>query len=181
MPIYEFYCPANHRIYSFFARSLAYAGRVPRCPDDAKLPLERLISRFAVTGRAKEPAGDGASGDDPKMERLMAEMERDFGDMSESENPDPRRLAQMMRRMSEATGEPLGGAMEEMLGRMERGEDPEKLEEEYGSALEQEPSPGGEPAAGDDATGGLRSLAARAARRAPHRDPKLYEMSEYCD
>lgn len=178
MPIYEFYCPGNHRIYSFFARSLAYSARTPRCPDNPELPLERLISRFAVTGRAKEPAEGGAGEDDPRLEQLMGEMERDFGDLAESANPDPRRLAQMMRRMSAATGEPLGGAMEEMLARMERGEDPEKLEEEYGSSLEQEDAGGSGPA---EALGAVRTLAARATRRAPTRDPKLYEMAEFCD
>ncbi|MBS0656785.1 MAG: cytochrome C [Verrucomicrobia bacterium] len=178
MPIYEFYCPGNHRIYSFFARSLAYANRVPRCPDDPTLPLQREISRFAVTGRAKEPQAD-AAGEDPRMESLMLEMERDFGDLAESENPDPRRMAQMMRRMSAATGEPLGGAMEEMLARMERGEDPEKLEEEYGSALEQDGG-GTADAAGPSAPSLARTMAGRL-RSAPARDPKLYEMSEYCD
>lgn len=181
MPIYEFYCPTNHRIYSFFARSLAYAARVPRCPDDPSLPLERQISRFAVTGRAKEPQADAAGADDPRLESLMLEMERDFGDLAESENPDPRRLAQMMRRMSAATGESMGGAMEEMLARMERGEDPEKLEEEYGSALDGDGSEAGAGGAGrDDAPNLARAMLARN-RRAPTRDPKLYEMSDYCD
>jgi hypothetical protein len=50
----NFYCPDNRKIYSFFARSLAYAGKTPRCPDNPKLRMERMISRFAVTGRAKE-------------------------------------------------------------------------------------------------------------------------------
>ena len=40
MPIYEFYCPDNHRIYSFLARSLALAGRIPRCPEN---PDYRLV------------------------------------------------------------------------------------------------------------------------------------------
>ena len=46
MPIYEFFCPGNNKIYSFLARSLGYSGKVPRCPDDAKLPME--IQRQAL-------------------------------------------------------------------------------------------------------------------------------------
>src|SRR6187551_2078465 len=131
MPIYEFYCPDNHRIYSFYARSLAYADRTPRCPDNPKLRMERMISNFAITGRAKEkpdlPAG--ADADDPRMEAMMAEMEREFGGM-DTENPDPKMLARMMRKMTALSGEKVPGEVDEMIRRMEAGEDPEKLDEE---------------------------------------------------
>ncbi len=178
MPIYEFYCPNNHRIYSFLARSLSYASSVPRCPDDPAFRLEKMISPFAVTGRAKEREGDG-SGDpaeDARMEQVMREMERDFGDMADAENPDPRRLAAMMRRMSEATGEALPDAMQEMMSRMERGEDPEKLEAEYGSALD---DPGMGPESGGPGESAGTTLIRRL-RKAPQRDARLFEMAEYC-
>ena len=54
MPIYEFYSPDTNRIYSFFARSLAQGRLTPHCPDNPRARMERMISRFAVTGRAKE-------------------------------------------------------------------------------------------------------------------------------
>jgi hypothetical protein len=69
------------------------------------------------------------------MEGAIAEMEREFGGM-DSENPDPRQMARMMRKMTSVIGEKVPGAMEEMLSRMEAGEDLEKLEEEYGDALD---------------------------------------------
>ena len=103
MPIYEFHSPDTNKIYSFFARSLSYASKVPKCPDDPNARMERLVSKFAFTGRAKEksdtPAGDDM---DPRMERVMAEMERDMAGMDEN-NPDPRALGRMMRKMTEAT------------------------------------------------------------------------------
>ena len=183
MPIYEFYCPDNHKIYSFFARSLAYAGKTPRCPDNPKLRMERMISRFAVTGRAKEmpdvPPGSGA--DDPRMEGAIAEMEREFGRM-DSENPDPRQMARMMRKMTSMFGEKVPGAMEEMLSRMEAGEDPEKLEEEYSDALDdldQMSEKGSEDREGQDASALEARL--RRLRHRPKRDPALYEMSEFVD
>ena len=72
MPIYEFICPKNQRIYSFFARSISYADKIPKCPDNPKWKLERLLSNFAVTGRAKEPsAGPAGDMDDSKMEAAM--------------------------------------------------------------------------------------------------------------
>lgn len=180
MPIYEFYCPRNNRIYSFHARSLAYAGKTPRCPENPKWNMEKLISSFAITGRAKEKAnGPGADAmDDPRMEQMMAEMEREFSSLGDSDNPDPRMMARAMRRMAEMTGEKTPAAMEEMLGRMEKGEDPEKLESEYGDVLNDLPEPGAGPAEADGT--GLKA-ALRRLRGQPRRDATLYEMSDYCD
>lgn len=180
MPIYEFYCSDNHKIYSFLARSLRYAGVTPRCPDNPKFRMERMISNFSFTGRAKEKPDmpGGAIADDPRMEAAMMEMEREFGGM-DSENPDPRQLARMMRKMSNLTGEKMPGQMEEMIRRMESGEDPEKLEAEYGDAMG-DLDPGGGPADEGAEAGGLRSRL-RALRGQPTRDPILYEISEFVD
>ncbi|MEQ1854380.1 MAG: FmdB family transcriptional regulator, partial [Chthoniobacteraceae bacterium] len=89
MPIYEFFCPDNRRIYSFFARSLRFADRVPRCPDNQKWRLEKMISGFAITGAAKDKPVDEPGGeDDAKMEAAMGAMEKEFGHIAESDNPD---------------------------------------------------------------------------------------------
>ena len=172
MPIYEFYCPKNNRIYSFLARSLAYHGKTPRCPDNPEFPMERMISSFAVTGRAKEKSeADGPPVDDRAMEGLMSEMESEFSGMDE-ENSDPRKLARMMKKMSAVTGEPMPAGMQEMIKRMEAGEDPEKLEAEYGDAFD-------ELEAGQAEGGGGKSKGGVRHRARPQRDPVLYEMSEY--
>jgi hypothetical protein len=177
MPIYEFYSPDTHKIYSFFARSLAYANKTPRCPDKPEARMERVVSKFAVTGRAKEksdtPAGDDM---DPRMERVMAEMERDMAGMDEN-NPDPRALGRMMRKMTEATGQKMPAEMEHMIRRLEAGEDPEKLEEEFGDAFDNMDFPdgmGGEGAEGGEAGGGVKVR-----RKAAERDPALYEIADY--
>lgn len=180
MPIYEFYCPDNHRIYSFYARSLAYSDRTPRCPDGARLRMERMISKFAITGRAKEKPGlpGGAGMDDPRMESMMAEMEREFGGM-DAENPDPKMLARMMRKMTALSGEKVPGEVDEMIRRMEAGEDPEKLDEEFGAAMENFDPLGG---AGEEGGAGEKLKARlRALTRQPQRDPMLYEMSEFVE
>lgn len=180
MPIYEFYCAQNHKIYSFLARSLRYAGSTPRCPDDPKFRMKRMISNFSFTGRAKEKSTmpGQASPEDSRMEAAMAEMEREFGGM-DSENPDPRQLARMMRKMSALTGDEVPGPMEEMIRRMESGEDPEKLEEEFGDAMEDLDPDGKMEGASDDVPGLTAKL--RALRGRPRRDPILYEMSEFVE
>jgi uncharacterized protein with von Willebrand factor type A (vWA) domain len=170
MPIYEFYSPDTHRIYSFFARSLAQGRQTPRCPDNAKARMERIVSQFAVTGRAREPVEAPTDPLDPRVEQAMAEMEREISTMSE-ENPNPRQIARLMRTMSQAAGRKLPESMERMIQRLEKGEDPHRIEEDYGDSLmdslEEE--------------FGAENLKAVGFRRSktPARDPKLYEMAEY--
>jgi hypothetical protein len=177
MPIYEFYCPDNHRVYSFFARSLRLADKVPRCPDNPKWRMEKMLSSFAVTGGASEPdSSGGGDGDDARMDAAMNVMEREFGSLADSDNPDPRAVAKMMRRMGELTGGKMPGQMEEMLARMEKGEDLEKLEEEYGDTMD-----GMEDFGMADAEGPEPGKRRSRKRRAASRDPKLYEMSDWVD
>ncbi len=174
MPIYEYYSSQTHKIYAFLARSLIDATVVPRCPDDPAYPMRRVVSGFAVIGRAKEPEADGPDGlDDPRMEAAMAEMERELSTLDE-ENPDPRRMGQLMRKMSELTGEKLPASMEEMIARLEAGEDPDKLEEEYGDMedLETLADPS-EVGAAEKTRALLRRM------RQPTRDPVLYELGDY--
>jgi hypothetical protein len=180
MPIYEYFCSKNQRIYSFFARSLRYADKLPRCPDNPKWALEKMLSAFAITGKAREasaePGGEGP--EDAKMEAAMDAMEREFGGVAESDNPDPRALAKMMRRMGELTGQKMPEQMSEVIARLEKGENPDKLEEEYGDVFDKmdEMETGGEPGA---EAGSGRGKARRKKRIT--RDPTLYEMSEYCE
>lgn len=190
MPIYEFYSPDTHKIYSFYARRLGMNRLVPRCPDGPDLRMQRRASRFAVVGKAREPQPGGDAGDsfdDPRMERAMEEMEREFAGLDDA-NPDPRQLGHLMRRMAELTGEPVPEAFDEMVGRLEKGEDPEKLEEEYGELMDDDSHWGGD---GDEVADGaattirgrrrqqLRELLART--RPAAKDPKLYEMIDYVD
>lgn len=172
MPIYEFFAPQTNKIYSFLARSLAQGRLTPRCPDNPKARMERLVSQFAVTGKAKEKAEtpDGMEAPDPRMEQVMAEMEREMSTMSDA-NPDPRQIGRMMRKMTEATGQKMPEAMEQMIRRLEKGENPEKLEEEFGDSFENFEDEFGPEA--------MKVTGLRPRRRTPIRDPNLYEMGDY--
>jgi hypothetical protein len=180
MPIYEFYSPQARKIYSFYARSLAYSSKVPRCPDDPSYTMEKMLSSFATPNTkraepAQAPAGGMPGLDDAKMEGVMAQMEREFSGMDEN-NPDPRALARMMKTVAEATGEKMPREMQEMMARMEKGEDPEKLEAEYGDALDGF----GEPS-GDGAEAGDEKAGRRGQKKRIDRDPTLYEMADFVD
>ncbi len=183
MPIYEFYCPKTDTIYSFLSQRLIGQGEIPRCPENARYRMERVVSPFSVTGRHKdkEDGGDfGDDPDDPRMEAAMAEMEREMAGMEE-ENPDPRQVGRLMRRMADLTGEPLGGSMEEMVRKMEEGTDIDALEEEFGDALDDEDvdAPFGDGEAGGGDVRLRRMLKAARRRKGPRRDPVLYDWREY--
>ena len=181
MPIYEYYCPENNRIYQFFAKTLAQGQTIPKCPDNPAYRMERVMSAFAITGRNTEPptpaSPDSAPGapdaageaapeggpEDARMESAFSEMEREMDGVDEN---DPRAMGRMMRRMSELTGEKLDEQMEEVVRKLEEGTDPDALEEQMGNAF-----PEGE---GDDPSGGYGGMGG-GRRGAPMRDPQLYD------
>lgn len=167
MPIYEFYSPDTHKIYSFYARTLAQGQEMPRCPDQPKARMERLISTFAVTGKASEEKPSEAP--DPRMQEAMAHVESQMASIN-PDKPDPRAIAQMMRTMTAATGQKMPAEMGEMIARLEKGENPEKLEEEFGSAMENLDMPDENPS---------EEKLRRPQNARPQRDPKLYEMADF--
>jgi hypothetical protein len=185
MPIYEYYCPDNHTIYQFYAKTLAQGKTTPPCPENPKYPLRKLVSAFAITqgGASDEAAGKkpdapaAEPAEDAKMEAAMGAMEKEFSSVDEN---DPRAMARMMRRMSELTGEKIDGEMEEVVRKLEEGADPDSLEEQLGGGDESggmnDPygeGPGGEGAPPVDPKEARHRFRVR--RAAPRRDPKLYD------
>ena len=136
MPIYEFYCHKCNTIYNFFSKSVN-TDKIPNCPKCGEVKLKRKISIFAtISGRKDENFDEGMPDiDESKMEKAMSMLAGEAGRINED---DPRQAAELMRKLSEATGLQMGAGMEEALSRMERGEDPDRIEEEMGDLLEGE-------------------------------------------
>ena len=136
MPIYEFYCRKCNTIYSFFSKTIN-TDKVPNCPRCKRVKLNRQMSIFARgSGRKEEGADDGMPPiDEAKLEKAAAML---AGEADKINEDDPRQAAMLMRKLSDAAGMNLGPGMEEALSRMERGEDPEKVEAEMGDILEGE-------------------------------------------
>lgn len=158
MPIYEFLCPPCNTIFSFHSFRVDTA-KVPACPKCGHADLRRVPSAFGVaTSRPDSSAGDaGDDADDPRLEREMMRLASELEGMDDS---DPRQMARAVRKMTELAGEPITPAMEEMIRRLEAGEDPDRIEEELGDALEEEAEAAG------GAVGGAP----------PSRDDRIYPM-----
>jgi putative FmdB family regulatory protein len=137
VPIYEFYCRRCNTIYNFYSRVIN-TDKVPRCPSCKTVRLKRQMSVFAKISRGKDDiAGDDVMPqlDDAKMEKAIAMLASEAEAINED---NPRQTAGLMRKLSEVTGMKLGPGMEEALNRLEKGEDPEKIEEDMGALLEGE-------------------------------------------
>jgi putative FmdB family regulatory protein len=137
MPIYEFYCDSCNTIYNFFSKTVN-TQKIPNCPKCKKLQMKRQMSVFAKVSKAKGEADtDEIMGhvDEARMERAMAMLASEAEKINED---DPRQAARLMRKLSEATGLNMGSGMEEALSRLEKGEAPDKIEEEMGDLLEGE-------------------------------------------
>lgn len=114
MPIYEYTCNDCQRRVSLLWRSFADAQtREAICPRCGSKRLDRLISRVAVV-RSEESRLDNLA---------------DPGSLSGLDENDPKSLARFMRKMATETGEDLGPEFNEVVGRLEAGEDPEAIEQ----------------------------------------------------
>ena len=128
---------------------------------------------FAECKKALETAG----GDIEKAKEVLRKMGRSLAekrvekelakiaaDAEKIGDDNPRAAAQLMRKFSESTGMKMGDGFYEALRRIEKGEDPEKVEADMGDTLMQE-----EPFT-DKQTG------KKVAKNKPKVDEKLYDL-----
>ena len=161
MPIYEFYCDKCNTIFNFYSKTIN-TSKIPICPKCKDIKLQRFLSSFSIVRQGSEETGESPLPfDESKMEQAVGMLAREAQNINED---DPRQAANLMRRLSEMTGLNLGDGMKEAMERMEAGEDPEKIEEEMGDILEEDPLilPGKKASHGKTAK--------------PHKDDTLYDL-----
>jgi putative FmdB family regulatory protein len=162
MPIYEFYCAKCHTLYNFFSK-VVNTSKIPVCPKCPKAKLIRQMSVFATkSGGEKQEDDHPFAGLDEK--KAAKEIARIAAAAEKVTNDDPRKAAQLMRKFAEITGMKMGGNFQDALQRIEKGEEPEKVEAEMGDALMQE-----------DPFGDKQSIKTTAKGK-PNVDETLYEL-----
>ena len=123
------------------------------------------MSTFATIGKANKEQDDMMGGmDETKMEEAFGALMQEAEGMNEE---DPKQMATLMRKFAEKTGMNLGDTMEEAISRMEKGEDPDVIENEMGDRLD-----------GDDlfSFGGMKQKVLSRKKQIPGHDEKLYRL-----
>ncbi len=114
MPSYDYRCRDCGK-RSVIYQSYQEYGEVPvECPHCGSAELKRLIGRVRIA-KSEESRLDDLS--DPSS----------WGDIDED---DPRSMAKMMRKMGQELGEDMPPEFDEVVDRLEAGEDPEQIEQD---------------------------------------------------
>ncbi len=137
MPIYEYRCGACRRKSTVFWRTFAEAEQgQPTCKHCGSASLHRLVSRVRVI-----------RSEDSRMED-MADPSA-FGDLDEN---DPKSIGRFMRKMMHEMGDEAGELepeFEEVVDRLEKGQNPEEIEKEVPGLAESFGDAGGDLAGAD--------------------------------
>ena len=108
MPIYEYRCGACRRRVSLYYQTFSAAAEArPTCTHCGSTDLSRLVSRVFLL-----------KGEDAQLEDLADPSS--FGDLDEN---DPKSVARWARKLGQQMGEDLGDDWDEMVDRLEAGED----------------------------------------------------------
>jgi putative FmdB family regulatory protein len=135
MPVYEYRCKTCQRKVTLRYKTYAdYDAATPTCTHCGSTELTRLISRVGFKRSVTSRLLSGGLDDD---------IGGDASALDELENADPRTLGRVMREMSAEMGEDMGPEFHEVVGRLERGEDPDAIEASLPDMPEDAPGGGG--------------------------------------
>ena len=113
MPIYEYGCyDCRKRVNVFFRSFSDVETKEATCPRCGGTHLKRLVSRVAVV----------------RSEESRLESLADPSSLAGLDENDPKSMARWMRKMSNEMGEDMGSEFNEVVDRLESGEDPESIE-----------------------------------------------------
>ncbi len=111
MPHYDYSCQNCGRRTRLFMTFAEYDRAAPVCAHCGSANLQRRVGRVAI-----------ARSEDSRLDTLMDD------DALAGLEDDPRAMGQLMRRMGREMGEDLDGELEEVAGRLEKGESPASIE-----------------------------------------------------
>ncbi len=113
MPTYTYRCDDCHRSFEIFLTYADYGVKTVTCPQCGSENISRRIDKVRF-----------AKSEDSRLE--------DLADPSQLEGieEDPKALGRLMRRMGDEMGEEIGPEFDEVVSRLEKGQDPDQISRE---------------------------------------------------
>ena len=138
MPIYEFYCESCHTVFNFFSQRVNTETH-PDCPMCGRSHLERRVSVFSVSRKQAEQASASFEGvDESRLEQAIMSM---AGELEGFDQDNPQQAVRAMRKVMDQAGIELGDGVEEAIGRLEAGDDPDEIEATLGNSFDDDANP----------------------------------------
>ena len=138
MPIYEFYCENCHTVFNFFSQRVNTEKR-PDCPKCDRSRLERQVSVFSVPrNRAEQGSDPFERVDESRLEHAIMSM---AGELEGLDQDNPQQAVRAMRKVMDQAGIELGDGVEEAIGRLEAGDDPDEIEATLGNSFDDDANP----------------------------------------
>lgn len=111
MPTYDYRCQSCKTRFGLFMTYAEYDQKKVTCPKCGSEKIQRRIGRIRI-----------AKSEDRRIEDMV--------DPSQLEGieDDPKALGRLMRKMGDELGEDAGPEFDEVVSRLEKGEDPEQIE-----------------------------------------------------
>ncbi len=113
MPTYEYRCQECHQRFDRFQTYAEYGHRTVSCPKYGSDHVQRLIGRIRI-----------ARTEERRIEEMV-----DPSQLNGIED-DPKALGHLMRQMGREMGEGMEPEFEEVVSRLENGQNPEQIENE---------------------------------------------------
>jgi putative FmdB family regulatory protein len=113
MPTYEYRCLDCRKRFEVFMKFSEYGVKAINCPHCQSSNIQRRIGKVRVS-----------RSDESRLSTLA-----DPSNLANLDD-DPRALGKMMREMSHEVGEDMGGEFDEVVSRLESGQNPEDIERE---------------------------------------------------
>jgi len=113
MPTYTYRCDECQKYFEVFLTYADYGQRTVACPHCGSEDISRRIEKVRL-----------AKSEDSRIE--------DLADPSQLEGieDDPKAMGRLMRRMGDEMGEEIGPEFDEVVSRLEKGQDPEQISRE---------------------------------------------------
>lgn len=113
MPTYDYKCEECHHRFEIYLSYSEYDQAKVCCPDCGGESVVRRIGRIRF-----------AKSEESRLENLVDPSSLD------GIEDDPKAMGQLMRKMQSELGEDVGPEFDEVVSRLEKGQDPEEIERE---------------------------------------------------